>query len=388
MQTPVYLDNNSTTPVDPRVLSAMQPLFETQFGNPASTTHRHGWYVEELVSLAREQVAELLNSKPEEIIFTSGATESNNLALFGICRALLKHNTDKPPRVISASTEHRAVLDPLDKLREEGVQVEILSPGRTGRIDPDSLEKALEQKADLVSLMLGNNEIGVINNIPALSAVCKQHDVLLHCDATQAVGKIAVDVSALGVDLLSLSGHKVYGPKGIGALFVRGGPSGLPIEPIIYGGGHERGLRSGTLNSPAIVGFGKACEVAAGELERDSKRLGLLASKLLGLLRDSLSGIHLNGDEECRLPGNLNLRIDDVSNAALLGKLSTHLSLSATSACSSGHGKGSHVLKALGLSTSEQNTSIRIGIGRFNTEEEIAFAANKISQTVKELRQS
>ncbi|MCB0345225.1 MAG: cysteine desulfurase [Bdellovibrionales bacterium] len=388
MQTPVYLDNQATTPVDPRVFAAMRPLYETHFGNASSSTHRHGWYVEELVTLAREQVAELISAKPEEIIFTSGATESNNLALFGTCRAQLSRSPKQNTTVISASTEHRAVLDPLAKLKSDKCEIKLLAPNKDGLIEPEVLQAAVSPECTLVSLMLGNNEIGVINDIASLAAVCRENGSLLHCDAAQAAGKIPVDVKALGVDLLSISAHKLYGPKGIGALFVRASLPKSSIEPIMFGGGQEQGLRSGTLNSPAIVGFGEACRLAKIELEQEGKRLQLLATRLFESLSNSLGGVQLNGAQSNRLPGSLNLSFEGVESAELLGKLSPHLSLSSTSACSSGHGKGSHVLKALGLTEARQRSSIRIGIGRFNTEEDITFASEQIRSAVKELRQT
>lgn len=385
MNTPVYLDNQATTPVDPRVVEAMRPVFEVQFGNPSSATHRHGWFAQELVAIAREQVAALIGAEPEEVIFTSGATESNNLALQGTVRALMKRNGGSAA-LISATTEHLAVLDPLALLKEQGCKVALLNPEADGRISPASLQAQLWDETALASFMLGNNEIGVINDVRALAEVCRRQGVLLHCDASQAAGKIAIDVKQLGVDLLSLSAHKMYGPKGVGALYVRGGAPEIPLEPLMVGGGQERGLRSGTLNSPAIVGFGAASEIAARERAADAERLSREAKRLFQSLRSALgSAVRLNGSAEHRLPGSLNLLFDGVDNAALLGKLSARVSLSSTSACSSGSGKGSHVLAALGLSEAQQRCCIRIGIGRFNTADEVTFAAESIISAVSEI---
>ena len=375
MKLPVYLDNQSTTALDPKVLDAMLPYFKEHFGNASSSIHRHGWVAEEAVSIAREQVAKLIGAKPEEIYFTSGATESNNIAILGTLKELLRRGTEKP-RVISAKNEHRAVIDPIEELSKAECSTIFLNPNQEGLISPDQLEDA-----DFVSLMYGNNEVGVINDISSLS---KKTSAIFHTDATQAVGKVPVSVKELGADLLSLSAHKIYGPKGIGALYIK---EDLKIKPqaVTFGGGQENGIRPGTLNTPAIVGFGKACEIALELLEEESVRIKNLRDSFFEKLSSNVSGIKLNGSKE-RLPGNLNFSIEGVDSARLISALSSKVSISAGSACSSQSPKPSHVLASMDLTKDELKQSVRVSFGRFNSEEDSQFALEAISQEINKIR--
>ncbi len=382
---PVYLDNNATTPLDPRVISVMRLVLETEFGNPASTTHSLGWSAEELVRVARENVAALINAAPEEIVFTSGATEANNLALKGFaecCTSCAPENI----RFIAAATEHKSVLDPLHTLASRGYPVKILPVSKDGFIDPGVFSRALETGPAFVSLMLANNEIGTVQDIQTLIANNRKRIVYFHCDATQAAGKIPVDVTELGADLLSFSAHKLHGPKGAGALYIRRRNPLLRLHAQLEGGGHEYGFRSGTLNVPGIVGFGEACRIAKTELDQTRQHLNLLSQMLLTQIQDKIPGVKLNGSPFQRLPGNLSLAIDGIDNSRLIGLISTKLAMSISSACQSASPTPSHVLKALGLSEAEQRSTIRIGIGRFNTEEEIYYAAEILTGAVNKIR--
>ncbi len=370
MRQPIYLDHHATTPVDPRVLEAMLPWFGPKFGNAASRTHRFGWEAEKAVELARRRIAELAGAEPREIVFTSGATESNNLAIKG---AGARH-------IVTVSTEHKAVLDPVKRL---GCPAAILSPQRDGRIDPDALRAAIRPETGLVSVMAANNEIGTLQPLAEIGAICRERGVLFHCDAAQAFGRIPLDVEAAGIDLLSVSAHKMYGPKGVGALYVR--RRRVRLSPLIDGGGHEFGMRSGTLNVPGIVGFGEACGIAAAGMESEAVRIGALRDRLLRGLEASIGGIRVNGSMEHRLPGNLNVSFSGIDAEALLMSM-PELALSTGSACSSAAVEPSHVLRAIGLSEELARSAVRFGLGRFNTEEEIEYAAGRICEAVARLR--
>ena len=387
MPSPIYLDNNATTPLDPRVLEAMLPVFREHFGNPASQTHSYGWYADELVEIAREQVASLIGAQTEEIVFTSGATESNNLAIQGVARANMQGRADLSQcSFISVATEHRAILDPLEHLAKQGASVLILDVDSEGNLDSDSYHNATDHKTCLSTVMLANNEIGVIHDVATLATFKRKDTHFFHCDATQAAGKIPVDVAQLGVDLLSLSAHKLYGPKGVGALYIRRGISTESLSALQLGGNHEQGFRSGTLNVAGIVGFGKACELAQNELDADSTKMDLLAKQLLQQISNKVSGIELNGNTRNRIPGNLNIAIEGTDSVRLIGLLQTKLALSASSACQSASKIPSHVLAALGLPIQRQRSSIRIGIGRFTTEEEVECAGEILVGAIEKIR--
>ena len=379
---PIYLDHHATTPTDPRVVEAMLPYFSREFGNAASHTHAFGWRAEAAVELARESLARGLGARdPREIVFTSGATESNNLALRGAAEA----QRGRRDHLVTVATEHSSVLDPCRALARSGFEVTELPVDSAGLVDPDAVAGAIGARTLAVSVMLANNEIGVIQPVEAIARACRERGVLFHCDAAQAVGKLPVDVCAAGVDLLSLTAHKLYGPKGIGALYVRSGRPRVRLEPILYGGGHEGGLRSGTLPVALIVGFARALELALSERSEEEKRIASLRDHLLDRLRAALPGLFVNGDRERRLPGNLNVGFEGVSADALMAGL-PELALSAGSACSSARPEPSHVLKALGLPDDAVKASIRIGLGRTNTLPEVDAAADRIIAEVKALR--
>lgn len=381
VQRPIYLDHHATTPCDPRVVEAMLPYLTEEFGNPASRTHAFGWSAEAAVEGAREQVARAVGASPREIVFTSGATEANNLALFGAARAL----RDRGGRVVTCTTEHRAVLDPCAALEREGFRVSYVGVDGDGLIDPDAFAEALCPGTVLVSVMHANNEIGVIQDVAPLAALAHERGALVHCDAAQSVGKVPVDVHALGVDLLSISGHKLYGPKGIGALYVRRRQPRLRLQPLQVGGGHERGLRSGTLPTPLCVGLGRACEIAGEEMEAEAARVGALRDRLWEGLRARLPAVRLNGHPTRRLPGNLNVSFDGVEGEALLVGL-PELAVSTGSACTSATQTPSHVLRALGLGEARALSSLRFGLGRRNTADEIDLAADRVVAEVERLR--
>lgn len=381
---PIYLDGHATTPCDPRVVDAMRPFFGEEFGNAASRTHPYGWRAAEAVEAARAQVADQIGADPREIVFTSGATESNNLALLGALRARLRAGASDA-HLITWRTEHRAVLDPARALEREGVRVTRLAVSRDGMIDLDALAGALEPATVLVSLMHANNEIGVIQDLAAVGRLTRERGVLLHTDAAQSVGKLPVDVEALGVDLLSLTAHKLYGPKGVGALYVR--RRGVALEPLQHGGGHERGLRSGTLPVPLCVGLGEACAVAGRERAAEAARVGALRDRLWERLCGALDGIWLNGHPERRLPGNLNASFDGVEGEALLVALAPHVAVSAGSACTSARPEPSHVLRELGLPPARTLSALRFGLGRFTTADEVETAAGRVIAEVRRLRE-
>ena len=382
MARPVYLDFHATTPVDPRVLEEMLPYFCDRFGNAASKQHAFGWEAQEAVDVARARIASLLNASAREIIFTSGATESNNLAIKGVARGL----RDRGDHVITVATEHKSVLDSCRRLEKEGWKLTILGVTHDGFVDLDQLRKAVTDRTVLMSVMAANNEIGVLQPLAEIAAIIKPHGALLHTDAAQAAGKVPLDVEALGVDLLSLTGHKCYGPKGAGALYVRQQRPKLPLECMIDGGGHENGLRSGTLNVPGIVGLGAAVEIARNEMPVEGPRLAALRDKLLNGLRANLDGLRLNGCAVKRLPHNLHVSFDDVQGEELLMALGD-LAVSTGSACSSGSQAPSHVLHAIGAVGERAGASIRFGLGRSTTEADIDIAIERVTRVVRALRE-
>lgn len=380
MKLPVYLDYQATTPCDPRVVEKMLPYFTEKFGNAHSVTHSFGWAADEAVELAREQIADLIGAEAKEIIFTSGATESNNLAIKG----LAKIYGEKKNHVITVATEHKCVLESARSLEGKGFTVTILAVGADGLIDLDQLAAAITDSTLLVSVMAVNNEIGVIQPLTEIGALCKSRNVFFHSDAAQALGKIPLDVEAMGIDLLSLSGHKIYGPKGVGALYVRRKPR-VHLAAEIEGGGQERGLRSGTLPTPLIVGFGEACRIAGLEMEEEARRLRALRDHLFQGIAGRLEGVGLNGHRDRRVAGNLNLSFAWVEGDQLLRGLSD-VAVSTGSACSAATLEPSYVLRALGLNSELAHASLRIGLGRFTTAEEVDFAIGAIVDAVERQR--
>jgi len=392
----VYMDSHATTPVDPRVLDAMLPYFTDVFGNAASRSHPFGWEAEKAVEDAREEIARLLNARPKEIIFTSGATESDNLAIKGV----VEFYREKGNHVVTAVTEHKAVLDTCKALERKGLaRVTYLPVDEYGMVDPDDVRDAVTDETVLVSIMFANNEVGTINPIGEIGRITREKGVLFHTDAVQGVGKLALDVEAMNIDLLSMSAHKMYGPKGIGALYVRSRGPRVRLAPIIDGGGHERGFRSGTLNVPGIVGFGKACELCRVGMADEAQRMLRLRERLHAGLFSQLDEIFLNGHPVHRLPGNLNVSFSYVEGESLLMGLngSTHpivvgqspaaIAVSSGSACTSATLEPSYVLKALGVGDDLAHTSIRFGLGRFNTEEEVDFVVARTVAEVRRLRE-
>jgi cysteine desulfurase len=382
LQRPIYLDCHATTPVDQRVLSVMLPYFTEQFGNPASNTHLYGWEAQAAVQQARGVLAAAIHASPEEIVFTSGATEANNLAIKGVAEASLARGR----HIVTVQTEHNAVLDPCRYLQSLGFEVTFLPVQPDGLIDLAELERSLRSDTILVSVMAANNEIGVLQPLAAIGAICHDRQILFHTDAAQAIAKIPLNVNTMQIDLMSLTAHKVYGPKGIGALYVRRRDPRVQLAPQLHGGGHERGMRSGTLYSPQIIGFARAVELGLAELASESQRVRSLRDRLWQALQ-KLDGIYLNGHPTQRLAGNLNLSITGVDPQALLLGLQSTMAISAGSACTSAKAEPSHVLKALGRSDSLAHASIRLGIGRFNTVEEIDRVAATLVTTVRSLRQ-
>lgn len=378
---PIYLDNNSTTRCDPRVVDAMLPFFSEIYGNAASRTHVFGWKAEEAVEQARGQIAEVVGADAKEMVFTSGATESNNLAIKGVA-GMLGH---KGKHIITAATEHKAVLDPCKRLEGNGYQITWLPVDSVGRVDPTQVAAAITDKTILVSIMTANNEVGTLQPVAEIGRICKERGVLFHTDAAQAAGKIPVDVEAMQADLVSLSAHKMYGPKGVGALYVRRRNPHVRLTPIIDGGGHERGMRSGTLPVPSIVGFGAACALCSTEMDRDAAHVRQLCTKLHHGLAARLTGLHLNGPADERLPGNLNLSFEHIRGDALMMALK-NIAVSSGSACTSASVEPSYVLRALGVSEDLAHASIRFGVGRFNTEEEIDYVIDEVVKQVERLR--
>jgi len=378
---PIYLDNHATTPLDPRVLEAMLPFLTAKFGNAASNSHSFGWEAAAAVEAARRQIATAIGASPQEIVFTSGATESDNLALIGVADAY----RERGDHIITAVTEHKAILDSCHYLEKRGCRVTYLPAGKDGLIDLDQLKSAITPRTILVTIMAANNEIGVIQPIEEIGKLCRERGVLFHSDAVQALGKVPLDVGKASLDLASLTAHKLYGPKGCGALYVRS-DSAVRLEPMIHGGGHEHGMRSGTLNVPGIVGFGKASEIAQKEMPEESCRAAGLRNRLRDRLTAALDEVIINGSMEHRLPGNLNISFLHVEGETLLTGLHD-VALSSGSACSSGKTHASHVLKGLGLSDEAAGSAIRFGIGRFNTEAEIDYVAERVIDLVKNLRE-
>lgn len=381
--TPLFLDMQSTTPVDPRVLDAMLPYFTEQFGNPHSRSHFYGWESETAVETARAQVAHLIGADPKEIIITSGATESNNMAIKGVANFY----KEKKRHVVTTQTEHKCVLDSCRHLQEMGFEVTYLPVNSKGLVDLNQVEKALRPDTALISVMMVNNEIGVIQPIQEIAQLCKEKKVYLHTDAAQAVGKIPIDVNKMGIDLMSISGHKLYGPKGIGALYVRRRPR-VRLEPQMNGGGQERGLRSGTVPTPLVVGFGRACEVAMEEMESDRRHVERLGQRLREGIMNKLQSVVLNGplDIQHRYPGNINLSFACVEGESLIMGLKD-IAISSGSACTSASLEPSYVLRALGVDEEMAHTSLRFGIGRFTTEEEIDRAVDLTCRQVNKLRE-
>jgi len=380
---PIFMDNHSTTAVDPRVLEGMLPFFTDKYGNAASRNHAFGWEAEKSVDRAREQIAQLIHCDPKEIIFTSGATESNNLAFKGI----VEMYRERGNHIITVTTEHRAVLDTARRLERAGLaEATYLPVDAEGLVDLDALRAAVTDRTVLISVMLANNEIGVIQSISEIGAIAKERGVLFHCDATQGVGKVPVDVETMGIDLMSFSAHKIYGPKGIGALYVRKKNPRVRLAPLLDGGGHERGMRSGTLNVPAIVGFGLACALCEKEMLQEMPRLSDLRDQLRDKICKGLDSVTLNGHPTRRLPGNLNLSFAYVEGESFLMGLN-EVALSSGSACTTSSLEPSYVLKSLGIGDDLAHSSIRFGLGRFNTEEEVAYVAERVVETVKRLRE-
>ena len=379
---PIYMDNHATTPIDPRVLEAMLPYFTDKFGNAASRNHSFGWSAEEAVENARQQVASLINATAKEIIFTSGATESDNLMIKGVAEMY----REKGNHIITQAIEHKAVLDTCKNLEKHGFEVTYLPVERDGRVNPEDVRKAIRPTTILISIMYANNEIGVINPIAEIGKIAKEHGVIFAVDGVQAVGKVPVDVQKDNIDLLAISAHKIYGPKGVGALYVRRRNPRVQLSAIIDGGGHERGMRSGTLNVPGIVGLGKACEVCQQEMPQEAERLRGLRERLRAGLEAKLDEVFINGSMEHRLPNNLNMSFAYVEGESLLMGIND-VAVSSGSACTSATLEPSYVLKALGVGEDLAHTSIRFGLGRFTTQEEVDYVIDKMVQVVTKLRE-
>jgi len=382
LQLPIYLDHNATTPCDPRVVEAMLPYFTQAFGNAASRNHPFGWQAEEAVDYAREQVAKLIGADPKEIIFTSGATEADNLAIKGV----FEMYATKGNHIITCNIEHKAVLDTCKHLEKEGAEISYLTVKPNGLVDLQELEAAIRPNTILIALMYANNEIGTVMPMQEISRIARKHGVLVFSDATQAIGKIPVDVNRDGIDLMAMTAHKMYGPKGIGALYVRRKNPRVKVTAQMDGGGHERGMRSGTLNVPGIVGFGKACELCRLEMESDAQRLGVLRDKLEAALL-GLEEAYVNGDREHRLPHVSNISFKYVEGEGLLMGFNKEIALSSGSACTSASLEPSYVLKALGLGDDLAHSSLRFGLGRYTTEEQIDYTIAQVSKTVTKLRE-
>jgi cysteine desulfurase len=379
---PIYMDNHATTPVDPRVVDAMLPYFTEKFGNAASRNHSFGWAGEEAVENARAQVASLIGATPKEIIFTSGATESDNLMIKGVAEMY----REKGNHIITQAIEHKAVLDTCKRLEKYGYEVTYLPVQRDGRVNPEDVRKAITPKTILITIMYANNEIGIINPIAEIGKIAKEHGIIFAVDGVQAVGKIPVDVQRDNIDLLAISAHKIYGPKGAGALYVRRRNPRVQLSAIIDGGGHERGMRSGTLNVTGIIGLGKACELAQQEMPEESKKMRALRDRLRAGLEAKLDEVYINGSMDQRLPNNLNMSFAYVEGESLLMGIND-VAVSSGSACTSATLEPSYVLKALGVGEDLAHTSIRFGLGRFNTEEEVDYVTDKMVQVVTKLRE-
>jgi cysteine desulfurase len=379
---PIYMDNHATTPVDPRVLEAMLPYFQDKFGNAASRNHQFGWTAEEAVEDARGQIARLINATPKEIIFTSGATESDNLAIKGAAEMY----REKGNHIITQVTEHKAVLDTCKRLEKYGYEVTYLPVQKDGRIDLDDLRRAITPKTILITIMYANNEIGVLQPVEEIGKIAKEKGVFFHVDGVQAVGKVPVDVQKDNIDLLSISAHKIYGPKGVGALYVRRKNPRVQLSAIIDGGGHERGMRSGTLNVPGIVGLGKACEICQQDMPQEAEKMRRLRDRLKDSVFEKLDEVFINGSMVHRLPNNINISFAYVEGESLLMGIND-VAVSSGSACTSATLEPSYVLKALGVGEDLAHTSIRFGLGRFNTEEEVDYVVARVVETVNRLRE-
>jgi cysteine desulfurase len=383
IELPIFMDNHSTTPVDPRVLEAMLPYFTTKFGNAASRSHKFGWESEEAVDYARERIAHLIGARDaKEIVITSGATESDNLALKGVA----EFYRDKGNHLITTVTEHKAVLDTCKRLEKQGFEVTYLGVAKDGRVDPDDVKRAITDKTILVSVMLANNEIGTVQPLEEIGKITRERGVLLHTDAVQGIGKVDFDVQRFNVDLASLTAHKMYGPKGVGALYVRRSRPRVRLVAQMDGGGHERGMRSGTLAVPLIVGFGAACEIMAREGKAESAHLVALRDRLHHRITRRLDEVYLNGSKDHRLPGNLNLSFNFVEGEGLMMAIKD-VAVSSGSACTSASLEPSYVLRALGVGDELAHSSIRFGLGRFNTEEEVDYVADLVIEKVTRLRE-
>ena len=382
LKLPIYMDNHATTRTDPRVLEAMLPYFTESFGNAASRNHEYGWIAEQAVEQARAQIAKLIGGSAKEIIFTSGATESDNLAIKGVAEMY----REKGDHIITQATEHKAVLDSCKRLEKRGYRVTYLPVQKDGRVDLDDLKRAMDDKTILVTIMAANNEIGVLQPIREIGALCHERGVIFHSDAVQAIGKVTFNVISDNVDIASISAHKFYGPKGVGALYVRRKNPRVQLAAQIDGGGHERGMRSGTLNVPGIVGLGKACEIASAEMADEAVKLAALRERLKTAIMSQLDEVYINGSMEQRLPGNLNLSFAYVEGESLLMGIND-VAVSSGSACTSATLEPSYVLKALGAGDDLAHSSIRFGIGRFNTEAEVDYVAKRVVETVKRLRE-
>ncbi|MCY2962175.1 MAG: cysteine desulfurase family protein [Planctomycetota bacterium] len=377
---PIYLDGHATTPVDPRVRDAMWPWFSEKFGNAASTSHLFGWEAAEAVERAREQVAGLFQADPKSVVFTSGATEANNLAIKGVL-----HAAPAGSGLITTVVEHRAVLDPAKRLARQGYELVNVPVDSFGQVDPQRFADSITPRTRLASVMLANNEVGTIQPIEALGAICRDRGIWLHCDATQGIGRVPIDWAREPIDLLSLSGHKIYGPKGIGLLLVRRDRKRIPMEPMLDGGGHEQRLRSGTLPVPLIVGLGVACELAGKSLEEETNRVAALRDRLWRGISIRLEGVVRNGHPTATLPGNLHVSFEGVRGEVLLARMK-EIAVSSGSACTSADPEPSHVLRARGVPEALANASLRFGLGRFNTEAEIDFASDYVVEIVRKLR--
>ena len=378
---PIYLDNNSTTRCDPRVVDAMLPYFTEDYGNAASVTHQLGNRASMAVEHARKEIAALVGGAARNILLTSGATEANNIALLGVMRKF-----EEGSHLITTAAEHKAVLDPAKRLETEGFEVTILPVDQFGMVSPKQVADAIKPVTKLVSIIAANNEVGSINSLQEIGVVCKENNVLLHTDATQIVGKLPFNAKSLGVDLASFSAHKLYGPKGVGALFVRRGMPRIKLEPIIFGGGHEKGARSGTLPVPLIVGFGKACSLSDAEEVNDSEKIKDLRDQLVSKLTSSIEGVQVNGHPDDRIPGNANLSFEGINSEALLVQLNEHVALSTGSACTTADPEPSHVLIAMGMNKAQIRSTVRFGIGRFSTQEEILDVGEMVASAVSQLR--
>lgn len=378
----IYLDYNATTPVDPQVFKTMEPYFKLHFGNPASAGHHWGWTAESAVSQARSKIASLIGAKPFEITFTAGATESNNWVVFGLISKIRTENPLEPIHFITSCVEHSSITKSMAAAQKLGIEVDFLPVNKYGQVEVETVKKAIKPHTKLMSFIWVNNEIGTVNSVQELAAVAKQNQIYFHTDATQAVGKIPVNATDLGIDLMSFSAHKIYGPKGTGALYIRSKDPKVSIDPLIYGGGQEKGLRSGTLNVPAIVGFGTAAEICQNNLQTESQKLTNLRNLFWQKLQTEIPGIQLNGHPEQRAPNNLNITLPNKKTEQILPHLQK-LGVSTGSACGTGAMVISHVLKSLGLSTDEIQSSLRLSLGRWTTEEEINQATEILKKALK-----